>query len=74
MGPITVWSTMNTVESASERNQRGAETYVMIPVMNTARCAGCSPCHRNRRELMRFPWHQRRSRLSSSMRLGGISS
>src|SRR5262247_1276839 len=58
-GPITVCITMNVVDTTRERNHSGAETYAMTPVMKTARCAELRPCHRNRRELMRLPWHQR---------------
>ena len=35
--------TTNAVDSTRDRNHSGADTYAMTPVMNTARCAGCSP-------------------------------
>ncbi|MNP57699.1 hypothetical protein D3C76_1525480 [compost metagenome] len=64
----------NAVDSTRKKNHNGADRYDITPVRNTARCTGCMPLTRNRRKFIRLPWHQRRSRLSSSSRFGGNSS
>ncbi len=73
-GSIKVLVASNAVDSTRKKNHSGADRYDITPVRNTARCTGCMPLTRNRRKFIRLPWHQRRSRLSSSSRFGGSSS
>jgi len=47
-------ATTRAVARISASNQSGADRYAMTPVMNTARCAGCSPFIRNKRRFMRL--------------------
>ena len=73
-GALSVCTARSAVDRMRNTNHSSADRYAITPLMNTARCATCSPLSRKRRKFIRLPWHQRRSRDSSSTRFGGISS
>ncbi len=67
-------SQASQVPMIRKRNHSGLPRYAMMPMKRWARTVSGSLRANMSQRCWRFPWHQRRSRLRWSMRVGGASS
>lgn len=73
-GSVNACTTCNAVESARNINHSGAGEIRHHARQEHRTVNRVHTLHQNRRKFIRLPWHQRRSRFSSSSKLGGNSS
>ena len=59
---------------SENRIQAGPDTYIRIASQSCSRPMACRPGRPTRCRYCQLPWHQRRSRLTKSDRVGGFSS